>query len=631
MPFTFTPLRQIERAYASILRAASLLARLGELSERQEKVIRTSAEEINTSIDVTRSELSQRIEMASAQLAELDDKLRGRATPQVGPHEIQKYLAAMRDSLAAATPGNPAVHGWQSYSQCDEDGIIRECLRRIGLNAPLSHTFIEVGCADGLENNTHQLVLDGFAGCWIDGSAEKIKYIEEALGGLQAPALMARHAFVTLDSIEDVVRDCRAFLGTDDVDFFSFDIDGNDTHLVRKSLSIIRPKLICVEYNAKFPPPTRLEMRYAADHCWSGDDYFSASLQAWADLLTGYVLVSCNLSGANAFFVRQDLASGFVSHPIEALYQPARYWLVSSAGGHRASLRWLRQSAGRASIIDRPWIIETRVAHVPPFEFEIHRRADRFISGDLARNKNWEPFETEVFRRLCRRADFVLDIGANIGWYAVLASKLIGKEGRLVCFEPDPYNHALLRRNIARCTDAPATQLRHEAIGDSTGSIRLFLSSTNLGDHRIFDDGSDRVSIEVPVSTLDTFLDGETHLPDIVKSDTQGSEAKILSGARKLLANGWRPVLLLEFWPFGLTGSGDDPMALWDALEDLGYSIYEVSEARPTLVQLNRQELCSRIATDITAASGNFINLLAIPAGSDRLAQVADLIAGSHQ
>ena len=538
----------------------------------------------------------------------------------------EQCLTGLRESLARATPGNPALQGWQSYSQCDEDGIIRECLRRIALQAPLSHTFVEVGCADGLENNTHQLLLDGFAGCWIDGDADKIRFIETEVGSLQTPALRVRHAFVTLESIEGVMRDCRGFLGTGDVDFLSFDIDGNDTHLVGKSLGVIRPKLVCIEYNAKFPPPTRLEMRYDAGHRWAGDDYFSASLQSWVDLLDGYVLVSCNLSGANAFFVRQDVAQDFPRHPVEALYQPPRYWLVGPSG-HRASLRWLRQTVVQASPIDRPWVIEAHVPHLPPFEFEIHRRADQFISGDLARQNIWEPFETDVFRRLCRPGDFVMDIGANIGWYAVLASKLIGREGRLTCFEPDAANRELLQRNIARCKDAPRTELRPEAVADSAGTMQLFLSDTNLGDHRLFDDGSQRASVAVTVTTLDKLLEHETRLPDLVKSDTQGSEARIIAGASSLFAKGWRPVLLLEFWPFGLAGSGGNPMALWDALARAGYAMYEVSEARPRLTKLSREQIASRISSDLSAASGLFINLLALPAGSDREALVGDLIA----
>ncbi|WP_143044843.1 FkbM family methyltransferase [Variovorax sp. YR216] len=540
-------------------------------------------------------------------------------------HEAEQCIAALRVALARTTPGNPAIQGWRSYSQCDEDGIIRECLRRIASATPLSRTFIEVGCADGLENNTHQLALEGLAGCWIDGDAAKIKFIESQLGSLQTPMLQVLHAFLTLDSIDNVVQDARAFLGTDDVDFLSLDIDGNDTHLMRAALQWVRPKLLCVEYNAKFPPPCRLEMDYDADHRWSGDDYFGASLQSWVDCLEGYQLVSCGLSGANAFFVRRDLAHCFPTHEAQALYQPPRYWLVGHGGGHRSSLRWLKSAVMR-QCLERPWIIEARAPNLPHFQFEIHRKLDQYISGDLARDHVWEPFETEVFRRLCSPGDFLLDIGANIGWYSVVASKLIGERGRLMCFEPDPLNHTLLRRNLGRNAAVPLAELRSEAVGETNGTARLYLSDTNLGDHRVFDDGTSRSFLDVPIGNLDTILGGEQRLPDIVKSDTQGSEARMLAGARHLLDAGWRPVMLLEFWPFGLQHAGDEPRAVPDRLEQLGYLMYEVSEANPRLVTLTRCRLQARLSSDIDPASGGFINILAIPGNSPRHVRIADLI-----
>ncbi|SEA73897.1 hypothetical protein [Variovorax sp. YR216] len=348
MAYNITPLRQLERLYGSILRGATQLTRVSESSERQEQLARSSATEISASINSARDALLERVEASSAQLRQLNaaiSQLTEQVRNQVPHNETQRYLADLRAQVMSETPGNPAIHGWRSFSQCDEDGIIRECLRRIGQATPLSHTFIEVGCADGIENNTHQLVLDGFTGCWLDGDSSKIRFIEEALGSHQTPKLMVRQAFVTLESIERVIKECRDFLNTDDIDFYSFDIDGNDLHLVRASLKLVKPKLVCVEYNAKFPPPTRLEMDYRSDHRWSGDDYYGASLQSWVDMLEGYKLVSCNLSGVNAFFVRRDLAHCFADHGVDSLYQTARYWLVGQGGGHRASLRWLKQSA----------------------------------------------------------------------------------------------------------------------------------------------------------------------------------------------------------------------------------------------------------------------------------------------
>ena len=567
MKYTFAPLRQIEKLYASVIQATSTLERIGESSENQKQLNLSGDTQRNSNTFGLFEIVSKSLDVAERHLAESVKATRSlQASSQA---HLQRELEALRSELAVSMPGNPAACGWRSFAQCDEDGIIRECLRRIAKKATLSRTFIEIGCADGLENNTHQLALDGFAGYWVDGDAAKIHFVEEQLGGLLFPGLCVHAAFATLDSLSSIIKDANSFLGTEDIDFLSLDVDGNDTHLVREALGLIRPKLVCVEYNAKFRPPMRLEMDYAASHRWHGDDYFGASLQTWVDTLDGYTLVACNLSGVNAFFVRTDLAECFSQFGVDQLYQPARYWLTGSHVGHAPSLNWLRQAV-RDTRIDRPWTIDARVPGLPSFGFEIHRGADQYISGDLARNRIWEPFETEVFCRLCRPADFVVDIGANIGWYSVLASKLAGPTGRVLAFEPDPGNFALLSRNIARCGDAPTVELRQAAVGEAISKVKLHLSPTNLGDHRLFDDGSERACIEVALQPLDAILAQETHLPDFVKSDTQGSEARILRGARETLSKGWRPVFLLEFWPFGLEGSGSDPMALWRELVALG-------------------------------------------------------------
>jgi hypothetical protein len=188
------------------------------------------------------------------------------------------------------------------------------------------------------------LVIDGFRGCWIDGNTQNIEKLSATLGGLSHNRLWIEHAFLSLDNINSCVADCMKKMALNaDTDFLSLDIDGNDIHFVRSLLRIVSPKLLCVEYNAKFPPPTRAEREYCLDDASRDDDYFGASLQSWVDSLSGYVLVSCNLSGTNAFFVRHDCASPFRRFSAEKLYQPPRYWLTQARAGHPSSLRWLRQ------------------------------------------------------------------------------------------------------------------------------------------------------------------------------------------------------------------------------------------------------------------------------------------------
>lgn len=257
---------------------------------------------------------------------------------------IYNSLSEIKEKIKIALPDNPVSCGWSSFSQCDEDGIIRECLRRIGLETSLSKRFIEISCGDGLENNSHQLLLDGFSGVWVEGDDSKVNFLNEQLGGLRFSRLLIEHVFVDCENFSDLIRKSLAFLVDEEIDFFSLDVDGNDFYLMDLLIGICRPKLLCVEYNPKFPPPSNIVMPYDGSHVWAGDDYYGASLQAWVDQLIGYKLVCCNLSGVNAFFVRNEFSNLFPTYDIDALYQPPRYWLANGSHGHKNSLKWLRQS-----------------------------------------------------------------------------------------------------------------------------------------------------------------------------------------------------------------------------------------------------------------------------------------------
>lgn len=272
-------------------------------------------------------------------------------------------------------------------------------------------------------------------------------------------------------------------------------------------------------------------------------------------------------------------------------------------------------------------LIQARALHLPPFTFAIHGADDEFISRDLARDGVWEPFETQVFGRLCKPGAKVLDLGANIGWYTAVASQLVGEQGSVIAFEPDADNYRLLTQNVAQLASGANVATFNAAVSDQQGQLLLYQSDTNKGDHRLFSDNSARATQAVEVTTLDLFFaERSGALPDIVKSDTQGSEAKILRGAAGLLGSGWRPVMVVEFWPFGLTRSGDDPMVFAEELESLGYRLFEVSEHKPKLLPLDAAALRERMQQDIQPDNWGFVNLLCVPAGADSLAHLADLM-----
>ena len=251
----------------------------------------------------------------------------------------------LRTSIIAKTPDNPCARGFKVFSETDEDGIIQDILGRIPNH---SRTFVEIGCGDGLENNTHYLALQGYKGYWIDGNANNIAFIKEALGGLSFDNLLVRHQFVTRENMESIVKDFVNFFGNDNLGLFSLDIDGNDLHVLEETLKYIKPLVLCVEYKAKFPPPVSRSIVYNPGHQYQDDDYSGASLQAFCDLLVGYMHVSCNVSGVNAFFVRRDVAGAFTSYTPSELYMPLRRRLaLLQSGNITTNLKWLRDETAR--------------------------------------------------------------------------------------------------------------------------------------------------------------------------------------------------------------------------------------------------------------------------------------------
>ena len=225
-------------------------------------------------------------------------------------------------------------YGFKAYSQFDEDGIIQEIFRRIGVT---NKTFLEIGVGDGLENNTLFLLLKGWKGVWIDGDSKNIKAIQNKFSFLQdSGRLRTKLAWVDKDNIDFLIQD---FGLPQEIDLLSLDIDGNDYHVL-ENIVFLNPRAMVLEYNAKLPPPVKWVMAYDQYHTKTNTDYFGASLKSFECLLykRGYCLVGCNISGVNAFFVRKDLVEEHFHSDCSAEnhYEDLKIWLLSAFGpGHR--------------------------------------------------------------------------------------------------------------------------------------------------------------------------------------------------------------------------------------------------------------------------------------------------------
>lgn len=225
-------------------------------------------------------------------------------------------------------------HEAQVFSQNGEDGVIAEIFGRIGV---VDRVFVELGAGNGMENNTTYLLFQGWSGFWFDGEESNVQAIRKSFEqAARKNRLAVAREFFTAERAAEILSQHRV---PREFDLLSLDIDRN-TSWIWRNLGEFRPRVVVIEYNASIPPQDEWEIAYCADATWDGTLYFGAGLRSLQKIgeKLGYVLVGCELSGTNAFFVRKDLASDKFSAPFSAEnhYEPPRYFLSRTWGHRRA-------------------------------------------------------------------------------------------------------------------------------------------------------------------------------------------------------------------------------------------------------------------------------------------------------
>jgi len=190
------------------------------------------------------------------------------------------------------------------FSQNGEDGVIAEILGRIGSG---SRYFVEFGTGGGVEANC-VLLADVFdwTGLFMDGDPRLAELLERKYLGHDR--ISTRQAIVRPDNVDELFAQAGV---PSEPDVLSIDIDGGD-YYVWEALTTCRPRLVVIEYNSGLGPTRRLVQPTGAGP-WDRTAFFGASIAALQTLgeRKGYVLVHTDLSGNNAFFVREDLAGRF--------------------------------------------------------------------------------------------------------------------------------------------------------------------------------------------------------------------------------------------------------------------------------------------------------------------------------
>jgi FkbM family methyltransferase len=190
----------------------------------------------------------------------------------------------------------------------------------------------------------------------------------------------------------------------------------------------------------------------------------------------------------------------------------------------------------------------------------------------------YEKEETQLFKSIVQKGMTIVDVGANIGYYTLLAARLVGAEGKVYAFEPDPHNYALLCKSIAANGYKNVVAVQ-KAVSSQTGTTQLFLDKHNLGGHSLAETNVNKnTAITVETASLDDFLKEQGGKVDLVKMDIQGAEMQALMGMTSTIRQNEDLMVLTEFWPAGLRYAGSPPEAFLDRLKELGFELFQVGQ-----------------------------------------------------
>lgn len=179
-------------------------------------------------------------------------------------------------------------------------------------------------------------------------------------------------------------------------------------------------------------------------------------------------------------------------------------------------------------------------------------------------------FPTQLLlQRALNPGDTFVDVGANEGMMTLLASNIVGEQGTVIAFEPNPVPRRILRRNLAR-NRLINVELHGSGLGDQRSNLQLFVPHVNSGEGSFTPPSSDAAGefITCPVSIGDDVI-GDRR-PRVIKIDVEGFEAHVLRGLARTLARD-RPILVMEIIARHLARDEQTPQKLCEWLIAFGY------------------------------------------------------------
>ncbi len=216
-----------------------------------------------------------------------------------------------------------------------------------------------------------------------------------------------------------------------------------------------------------------------------------------------------------------------------------------------------------------------------------------------------EPGLFAVMQSTIREGMIVVDIGANVGTYTLLALRQIGARGMVISYEPTPRAFEILKNNVQvnAYLESGRIDLRQKAVSDRNQVKTSFFVPKNCMGHSSFYPGGELALKEVDVIEVETVsLDedlGRDRKVDVIKIDAEGAEPEILRGMRHIIDSNHEIAIFIEFAPQHLVRANVDPRSFLAEIRSGGFDILQVMEPTGHLRAITDEELCESFSVNL--------------------------------
>jgi len=217
-------------------------------------------------------------------------------------------------------------------------------------------------------------------------------------------------------------------------------------------------------------------------------------------------------------------------------------------------------------------------------KFYLYGYEGDYMTGRMLEHRGWEHRQTLTMKSFVRPGWLVVDVGAGLGYYTMLASKLVGPRGKVYAFEPNPDNYALVVR-ARKEQGTTNVWVFAQALGDAPRETTFARNPGNDGDGRVGGrlNPNGWPSVPVSMTTLDKVMAWKKPVVRpgamFIKVDIQGCEPQFLDGAAVTIRK-YQPIIIMENSPGHLRMAGYRHTIIPDMMRALGYEVHNIKETR---------------------------------------------------